>query len=300
MKLGRFLIKFFNKLSDDETRKRRKKYPPHGEFEETKNIPYIEDDDNPQHSFDVYLANDNRNNICIIDIHGGAYIFGEHKDNWPFCYDFVKKGFDAVNVDYRPNDGTRSVKDSITDIIKCLNYVFDHRKELGLSKDKFVITGDSAGGHFALLIAELFGDEKYAAKLGYKMPNMDVVACLVNCPVYDFANLKEENFTEAGALRMFGPKHKNKNYFTDICPKTHAKSLHMPLFVSTCTQDFIRKQSLMLIADMKKREDIKFVYLDIKSKKNDVGHVHNVLLPNLEESKQVNDAMREFVLSLLH
>ncbi|MBO4856232.1 MAG: alpha/beta hydrolase [Bacilli bacterium] len=298
MKLGKFLIKFFNKLSDDETKKRRKHYPPHGEFEETINIPYIEGDYNPQHSFDVYLANDNRNNICLIDIHGGAYIFGEHKDNWPFCYNFAKQGFDVVNVDYKTNDGTRSVKDSINDIVKCLNYVYEHRKELGLAKDKFVITGDSAGGHFALTLAELFGDEKYASKLGYKTPNMDVLAVLVNCPVYDFANLKDENFTEAGAKRMFGPKYKNKNYFVDICPKTHLKSLHMPLFVSTCTQDFIRKQSLMLIADMKKREDIKFSHIDIKSKKKDIGHVHNVLLPKLAESQQVNDAMRDFILEI--
>lgn len=300
MKLGRFLIKLLNTISDNETRKRRKHYPPHGEFEETINIPYIEGDLNTEHSFDVYLANDNRNNICLIDIHGGAYIFGEHKDNWSFCYTFAKQGFDVVNVDYCPNDGTRSVKDSITDVVKCLNYVYEHRKELGLDKDKFILVGDSAGGHFALILAELFCDEKYAAKLGYKMPNMDLLAVLVNCPVYDFANLKEENFTEAGAKRMFGPKYKNKNYFTDICPKTHLKSLHLPLFVSTCTQDFIRKQSLMLISDMKKRDDIKFAYVDIKSKKKDIGHVHNVLLPKLPESKQVNDAMRDFILELIH
>ena len=300
MKLGRFLIKLLNMLSDNETKKRRKNYPPHGEFEEMINIPYVEGTFNPEHSFDVYLANDNRNNICVIDIHGGAYIFGEHKDNWSFCYTFAKQGFDVVNVDYKPNDGTRSVKDSISDVVKCLNYVYAHRKELGLSKDRFVITGDSAGGHFALLLAELFSDEKYAARLGYEMPKLDVAACLVNCPVYDFANLKEEHFTEAGALRIFGPKYKNKNYFTDICPKTHLKSLKMPLFVSTCTQDFIRKQSLMLISDMKKREDIKFAYVDIKSKKKDVGHVHNVLLPKLPESKQVNDAMRDFILEIIH
>ena len=76
MKLGKFLIKLLNMLSDNETKKRRKHYPPHGEFEETINIPYIEGSFNPQTSFDVYLANDNRNNICVIDIHGGAYIFG--------------------------------------------------------------------------------------------------------------------------------------------------------------------------------------------------------------------------------
>ena len=67
MKLGKFLIKLLNMLSDNETKKRRKHYPPHGEFEETINIPYIEGSFNPQTSFDVYLANDNRNNICVID-----------------------------------------------------------------------------------------------------------------------------------------------------------------------------------------------------------------------------------------
>ena len=81
MKLGKGIVNWLYGHSYRGALRRRKHYPPHGEFKETINIPYIEGDTNPQHSFDVYLANENRNNICLIDIHGGSYIFGEHFDN---------------------------------------------------------------------------------------------------------------------------------------------------------------------------------------------------------------------------
>ena len=296
MRLGKFIINILYRNSYKSTLKRRPHYPPHGEFKELINIPYIEGDDNPLHSFDVYQANENRNNICFIDIHGGSYIFGEHKDNYPFCYYFVKRGFDAVNVDYIVNDGkTRSVYDTIDDIVKCLNYVFSHLKELGLENDKFVLTGDSAGGHFALLMAELLSDEEYAAKLGYKFPKIPLLAVAVNCPVYDFAHIKDGWLANSGAKRMFGPRHKEENYFLNLCPKAHIDSLRCPIFTSTCTKDFLRSHSLLLQEDMKTRSN-KFGICDIASKRKGIGHVHNVLHPEYEESIIVNDAMIDFVL----
>lgn len=299
MKLGRPIVNWLYGHSYRGALRRRKIYPPRGEFKELINVPYIEGDNDPQHSFDVYYANENKKNICLIDIHGGSYIFGEHLDNYPFCYAFVREGFDAVNIDYQVNDGTRNIRDSISDILKCLTYVVEHLKELGLENDRIVITGDSAGGHFALLCAELLCDEKYAAELGYKLPKVDLMACLVNCPVYDFANLKNGWLSNSGAKRMFGPDHKDPNYFNELCPKLHIDSLKAPLFTSTCSQDFLRNHSLMLQEDMKDR-NLTFKFFDIQSKRKGIGHVHNVLHPEYEESILVNNAMMDFVLSLKH
>ncbi len=299
MKLGKGIVNWLYGHSYRGALRRRKHYPPHGEFKETINIPYIEGNVNPQHSFDVYLANENRNNICLIDIHGGSYIFGEHLDNYPFCYYFVKRGFDAVNIDYEVNDGSRDIRDSISDIVKCLNYVFSHLKELGLENDKFVIAGDSAGGHFALLMSELFNDEKYAAELGYSLPKVKIMACAVNCPVYDFASLKDGWLSNSGAKRMFGPNHKDPKYFSELCPRLHIDSLKMPVFVSTCAKDFLRSHTLLLKKDMEEKGH-PFSFIDIASKRKGIGHVHNVLHIEYEESIQVNDAMIDFILGLKH
>ena len=295
MKIGRFVMNILKRNSYKGSMQRRKLFPPYGQFKNEKiNIPY-KNDNNPQHTFDVILAEDNRNNICLIDIHGGAYIFGEHQDNYIFCAPFVKQGFDAVIIDYEPNDGTLDTKDLVYDIVANLLYVFSHLKELGLENDKFAITGDSAGGHFALLMSELLLDKEYAKELGYELPDIDLVACLVNCPVYDFAHIADGNLSRSGSKRMLGPNYADKKALEMLCSKVHIKSLTCPVFVSTCTQDFLKAQSFLLEKDLKEQGNV-YQLLNIESKEKHVGHVHNVLHPEHHLAIQVNDAMMKFML----
>ncbi len=293
MKVNGLMVKILRKQILGQIKRRRKGYPPHGEFTEYLNIPYI-NDGNPQHTFDIFLAKENRKSICIIDIHGGSYIFGHHQDNYPFAYVFLKEGFDVVTLDYQPNDGKMDTKDLIDDVAKNINYLFAHLKEYNLENDQFVISGDSAGGHIALTITEALLDKEYAKELGYEFSNINIKACLVNGPVYDFVHIGEGAMTNSGMKRMFGPNYLDKEAFALICPKTHLSSLTCPLFVSTCKNDFLRLQSLVLNEDMKvKNNKFKFVDLDCDDKK--VGHVHNVIATQLPESIEVNKAMMVFI-----
>lgn len=295
MKVGRFIINILKKQNLKGIKKRRENYPPHGEFKEFINIPYI-DDGNLQHTFDIYLANkENRRNICVIDIHGGAYIFGEHQDNYPISYFFLKNGFDVINVDYQPNDGKRDTKDLTDDIAKCLNYAFTHLKDYGLENDRFVITGDSAGGHFCLMFTEALLDEEYAKELGYKFPKIDLVCALANCPVYNFVDIGPGGMTRSGQKRMFGPHYNDKNALALLSPKVHIKSLTCPLFISTCKNDFLRLQTLELDADLKRLGGYTYELMDIDSDDPKVGHVHNIIDLELPESQKVNEAMVKFV-----
>ena len=54
---------------------------------------------------------------------------------------------------------------AIHDCVDTVKYVFDHAEELNISKDKIVVTGDSAGGHLTLVTAlDLVGQESYQLK----------------------------------------------------------------------------------------------------------------------------------------
>lgn len=75
-------------------------------------------------------------------------------------------------------------------------------------------------------------------------------------------------------------------------------SYHGPLFVSTCTNDFIRSQSLLIKSDCDSlSRPLEFV--DISSDDKKVGHVHNVTDVNLPASREVNARMIEFMNSCL-
>lgn len=294
MKLGRLVVNILKISSYRGCMKRRKLFPPYGLFKDERiNIPY-KDDNNPQHTFDVLLAEKYRKNVCILDIHGGAYIFGEHIDNYIFGKEFVKEGYDVVLVDYEPNNGKIDTKDLVDDIVDNFNYVFSHLKELGLENDKFVITGDSAGGHFALLLSELILNKEYAKELGYSFPEIELLACLVNCTVFDFVHISDGNLSKSGRKRMFGPNYHDVKAFEALCPKVHIDSLTCPVFISTCKHDFLRKQSYMLHEELLNR-GIKVKLVDINSDEKHVGHVHNVLHPEHYLAIEVNKQMMEFI-----
>ncbi len=298
MKFGRFSLFVLKQLVKNDIKKRRKNYPPHS-FRERINIPYV-NDNNVHHTYDVYLANEeNRKHCCIIDIHGGSYIFGEHKDNYPFGYTQLENGYDVVLIDYIPNDGKHDISDIFNDVILNIRHLVENLQEYGLENDTFIIAGDSAGGHLALLLSEVLVSEKVREELGIEPINLKILGTVVNSPVYDYASIANADgpLSKAGMKRLLGPRYVDEKWLKKYSPNTHINELNIPIFLSTCKNDFIRPQSLLLYEELKSRKD--FVYLDIDSDDKQVGHVHNVINIELEESKQVNNAISEFINNLL-
>lgn len=293
MKYGVLAINFIIKTVNNDVKRRKKFSPEHGIYDEKLNIPYL-DDNEICHTYDVYLAKENRKNCCILYIHGGAYMFGDHRENYYFATEFLKEGFDFVLLDYKPNDGTMNTYDLLKDIELNIKHLFDRLDEYGLKNDKFVIAGDSAGGHFALLITEALNNTDIQNRIGIKLPNIKPVCTLVSCPVYDFGNVISYNMlTKGGMKKMFGPNYNDKSQFELISPKTYYKDLTTPLFHSTCYNDFIKFESLKLKEDMKKNNN--YEYVEITEKAKGVTHVHNVIYPFLKSSKYINGKMIEFI-----
>ena len=294
MRIGKIVINYLKWRSYRSALDRRKMYPPYGKYEERVDVPYV-DDGIYFHKFDIMWAKEKRKNCVIIDIHGGSYIFGEHIDQYVFGDYFLREGYDFISADYIPNDGkTRSIKDTFDDLYHFFLYVFTHQKELKIENEPVVITGDSAGGHMALTMCELLLDEKFAKEAGYDFPKVNVIACLANCPVYDFINISKGNLTRSGEKRLFGPQYKNEELKRMFDPRTHLESLTCPTFVSTCKRDFLRSHSLLLNEELNKTNVVHEI-VDLDTDDKTTGHVHNVLHPFRPFSDQVNRAMVEFI-----
>ena len=296
MKVGKLGVNMLRRYLLKDIQKRRLNYPPHI-FKEKINIPYIKDG-NAQHSYDVYLANEeNRKRVCVIDIHGGSYVFGDHQDNYPYGFEFLKEGFDVVLVDYVPNDGKHDTYDLFLDVVSCINHLIEHLKEYDLDKDKFVICGDSAGGHLALLLAEALLDKNVADILKISLKELVPIGVVVSSPVYDFYHIGEGSMTRSGLKRMFGPQYRDRERFKWLSPRTYIRAIRVPLFISTCVNDFIRNEPLTL------RDDVKdypgFTFIDVKNDHPAVDHVHNVTKTKLDDSIKVNKAAMEFINSLI-
>lgn len=260
-------------------------------FDKKLGIPYVEGGD-PAQVLDIYYADStNRMDIVLVDIHGGFYVAGQKEGNRDYASVFLGEGFDVVLVEYRLNDGVRDVSDELADCAAALDYLTVHAEELGLNKDRMFVTGDSAGGHLALYMAEGAAD----SSVPIRPKEFSAAGVLLSCPAYDFGSFGDaKDYADDFKEWFIGPRFKDRPYLETLSPKTFIGSLEAPLFLSTCTRDFIRSQSLALKADCDSL-DKAITFLDIASRDRKVGHIHNVTNINLPESREVNGAMMAFM-----
>ena len=260
-------------------------------FDKKLGIPYVEGGD-PAQVLDIYYADStNRMDIVLVDIHGGFYVAGQKEGNRDYASVFLGEGFDVVLVEYRLNDGVRDVSDELADCAAALDYLTVHAEELGLNKDRMFVTGDSAGGHLALYMAEGAAD----SSVPIRPKEFSAAGVLLSCPAYDFGSFGDaKDYADDFKEWFIGPRFQDKPYLETLSPKTFIGSLEAPLFLSTCTRDFIRSQSLALKADCDSL-DKAITFLDIASRDRKVGHIHNVTNIDLPESREVNGAMMAFM-----
>ena len=260
-------------------------------FDKKLGIPYVEGGD-PAQVLDIYYADStNRMDIVLVDIHGGFYIAGQKEGNRDYASVFLGEGFDVVLVEYRLNDGVRDVSDELADCAAALDYLTVHAEELGLNKDRMFLTGDSAGGHLALYMAEGAAD----SSVPIRPKEFSTAGVLLSCPAYDFGSFGDaKDYADDFKEWFIGPRFKDRPYLETLSPKTFIGSLEAPLFLSTCTRDFIRSQSLALKSDFDSLGKA-ITFLDIASRDRKVGHIHNVTNIDLPESREVNGAMMAFM-----
>lgn len=296
IKVGPFILWIIKRHIERAFKKKRKSYPL-DVLPCKLDHPFI-DDGNEFHKMDIIYAKENRKNACVIDIHGGAYMYCRHRDNYMFGLEMAKQGYDFIAIDYIPNNGKRDTKDLVDDCVKAINYIYDHQKELNLEGDIFFLTGDSAGGHLALLIAEAIGDKNVANKLGYDFKDMKIKGVLLNCPVYEYESISDKGLSKRGAKRMFGPRALDKQWLKITSPKTYIEQLNVPVFLSTCKHDFLKEESYKLKKDLDQYGKC-VTYIDLDTDEKGIDHVHNVVRPQKELSQFVNSKMIEFMDKLI-
>lgn len=260
-------------------------------LEKKLSVPYV-DNGTGEQVLDIYYAAPGvRKDAVLIDIHGGFYVAGKRENNRDFASVFLREGYDVVLLEYRVNNGITDVSDELADCAAALDYLAVHSKDLNLNRERMFLTGDSAGGHLALYMAEASED----TSLPIRPKSFKTRGVMLNCPAYDFASFAEESGFSKSALAWFiGPRYKDRQYLETLSPRTFIGSYSGSLLVSTCTHDFIRSQALLIKSDCDSLGR-KIEFIDVESQDRRVGHVHNVTNLDLPESKDVNSRMIGFM-----
>ena len=115
---------------------------------------------------------------AVIDIHGGAWCGGDLADGQARNEALAASGLVVAAINFR--HGADGYPTSLADINYAIRWVKAHAAELRVRPDRIGLSGNSSGGHLAMLAAMRPRDARYAAiKLPDGLPAADAtVKCV--------------------------------------------------------------------------------------------------------------------------
>src|SRR5579871_364489 len=103
---------------------------------------------------DVYLnPSHTAKSPVVILVHGGGWMSGDKKD-FNFMRDaLLTKNVDVININYRLAGASVHYPQIMDDMNSALHYITAHASQWNMRDHGFILWGNSAGGHLALLFA---------------------------------------------------------------------------------------------------------------------------------------------------
>lgn len=135
---------------------------------------------------DVYRHRDRPQGApVLLQVHGGGWVIGD-KDTQgiPLMQHMAARGWVCVAMNYRLSPRSR-FPDHLVDVKRALAWTREHAAELGADPSFVAVTGGSAGGHLAAMMALTQNDREYQP--GFEDADTSVHAAVPFYGVYDFA-----------------------------------------------------------------------------------------------------------------
>lgn len=90
--------------------------------------------------------------VGVLVIHGGGWTGGTKERVFErLCLPFLEKGYVVANVEYRLAKAALAPA-AVVDVLQAAEWFRSNAQKYGVDKNKIIVTGDSAGGHLALMV----------------------------------------------------------------------------------------------------------------------------------------------------
>jgi len=155
----------------------------------TKNIDYW-GDGAPRHRLDVIRPQGTISGAPVmVYVHGGAWVIGDKREQGkPMLYELVARGWVGVAINYRLSPRA-TWPDHVVDCKRAVAWVKEHIAEFGGDPGFVALSGGSAGGHLAALVALTAGVTEWQP--GFESADTSVDACVPFYGVMDMTGSKE-------------------------------------------------------------------------------------------------------------
>lgn len=256
-------------------------------------IPYI-NDLNKYHLLDIHYPENTKERLpLIIDIHGGGWWYGTKDINRYYSMELAKRGFAVANISYRLVDRV-TIIDQLADIFDCLKWLDDNCDNYPIDRNNVFITGDSAGGQFCCLTAQINADSDLRKKLFLNENKFSFKAACATSPVIDLVS--PNIMMNANLTSLLGTvKHKSSPYYFLMQFENVATNALPPFYIVTSAGDFVRKQAYKLsgiLNDLGVENELHDFTESYNGKK--LTHVFSVIEPHIPPAQKNIDAIANF------
>lgn len=264
------------------------------------------DDGDPMHMLNVYRPEGEEGVLpLIVNVHGGAWVYGDKDLNKYYCMYLASKGFCVVGMSYRLAPAV-TLKEQVSDVVASMHAVCERAEELGADTSRVMLSGDSAGGHLASLVLCTMLSPELARVYEVKPPEMDVRCLVMSHPVCEVHSvLRDKNCLPDKRHKvvqrvfdkiLFGEHPHDAPVYEHSAFTEYAKGVTLPaVMLIGCERDVYARHSVYLsglLAEMKKQgkcSDFLFDYVRTEEESRKLRHVYNIVHYEWEESKRVND-----------
>ena len=252
------------------------------------------------HLLDLYRPKETEGKLpVLLNIHGGAWVYGDKKVYAPYCMYLATQGFAVVNASYRLAP-KHTFPAPLEDVGAMVEWVVDHAEEYGLDISNLFFVGDSAGAHLATAYTAIQLNEAYAKSFpGIKVDERFIPkGLLLNCGVFD---IEVEWKKQGRALTPFltdllGEKPTVESV-KQMSPAQFITSDFPSVHLTTSNGDFLRKHSYRL-KEVLEKKSVEVVFKEYGEKKKPQGHVFHLNLKN-KVGQECNADQLEFVKQMM-
>jgi acetyl esterase/lipase len=130
----------------------------------------------------------------LLQVHGGGWTIGtKEQQGQPLVNHMAARGWVCVTVNYPLSPRARWPQ-HIVALKRAVQWIREHGEQYGAEPSFIAVTGGSAGGHLAAMLALTSGDT--SLQPGFEDVDTAVQACIPHYGVYDFTDESGEKFTK--------------------------------------------------------------------------------------------------------
>jgi acetyl esterase/lipase len=223
----------------------------------------------------------------LLFFHGGGFNSGDKISRSLMLMPFVSKGWCVVTADYRLIDKT-TLKGMIGDARAALNWVYDNADKYKFDTNKIVVSGESAGGHLALMTAFLRSDTAFETP--HRIINRPLrVAAVVNWFGVPDLTLAAKGWNASQLQPLLGKTNNPDSLLRLYSPIHYVNATSPPVFTIHGDQDQAANyaQAPLLRDSLNKYSVTNYLYT-VKGKKHgnfdpsDMTEIYKALWPFLQ------------------